>query len=728
MLQKIRASLAKWLVKALAVLICIPLLFLAANTYFGSAVDPVVAKVGDSDLPASEVRAAVQRHRRAGVPDPDGDLRRDVLQQMIDGEVALQFALGAGMRISSLEVVNTIRGLGSFEEGGVFSRDLYLRALAASGQSSPSAFEEQLRLDMTANQLRTAVVDSSFLLDDEVRRIVRLRRQTRDFAYAILPTAEAEAAIEIDEEEVERHYADRPVAYMRPEEVRLAYLELSLSALREQVPVDEEGLRAFYESRRAEYEIDEERAFTQLGVRTPEGATPLEIERARSRAEALLVRARDGTSLEDLAEEAEEENAVADAEDGQDDAAADEADGQDDAVADAEEGQDDAAANTPDRATVSDLADVRSPDEPRAQPLEIRLPHEPAEEEDLGEKVPGEEPVAPEPPELRPSQVDLLARGLVKRDALEPELAEAVFAMDPDSAGDAAQIEGVIEIGRIFYIVRLDEFKEGRVSTFDNSREDAERDYRAIEAERWFFEQAARLEELAYDEPDSLDGAAGELGLEVQTSDYIQRSGGAEGLVSEPEILDVAFSPELREEGTNSPLIELGNDRVAVIRIDDYRPQERRPLEEVRDEIEAELKRSRAREQVHERGQSILERLRLGEDRERIAEEEGIVWESREGTARGDTETPRAILRQVFRLSRPQSPERARYAVHELSGDYAVLALFAIHEVEDDLQLPEEDLDKAWDDLGQVHYRADWAVIMEHLRGKTEIRVLREDF
>jgi len=714
MLQLIRNRLSGWLASAVVLLFCIPFALWGVNYYFGAEVNPAIATVNGEEILLDDFRRLVDEQRRAVKPDsPEEEkaLKRELLDSLVLGQLVLGFADDSGMRIGAGDVVREIQGMESFQEEGFFSQELYRQILSYRGQFRPAEFEEQMRQDLMGRQVQAALVRSSFVLEDEARWGARLRLQSRDIAYAVFPAAELREEMEVDEADIESYYQESTEKYHRPEEVRIAYLELNAAGLEEEVAVEEEALQAFYERRSDDYDIEEERKLTRLYIQSPADAEEAERERARARVEALLADAEAGASLEELAERAaaEDEEAAAEepvAEESEEAAAAEESA--------AEESEEAAAAEEP---AAEESEETAAAEEPAAEESEEAAAAEEPAAEESEEAAAAEESAEDEPPPA----VELVTHGFLNKGSLPAEIDEAAFAME------TGEIRGVIETDSGFHIIRLDEQKEGRVSTFENSREDAEKDFREQEADRLFLERAELLESYAYEEPGTLEPAAEVLALLIRYSDSFSRAGG-EGIAAEAAVIEAAFSGEVLSAGNNSPLIELSEERVLVLRIDEHHPRRRLPLEDVRGQIEATLKAERAAEQVRQRGEGIAERLRSGEDMEQVAAEEDFQWERKEGALRDSTEVSRAVLRFAFRLGHPADDGKPLFGGQPLgSGDYALVALLAVNEIEDDSALDKEELDAGWQELSVFYPARDWQEAENWLRAGARIETLQEN-
>src|SRR5690606_20825567 len=102
------------------------------------------------------------------------------------------------------------------------------------------------------------------------------------------------------------------------------------------------------------------------------------------------------------------------------------------------------------------------------------------------------------------------------------------------------------------------------------------------------------LADRAFDAYDTLEPVATGLDLELKTIDRFPRSGDPAAFPNNAPIVDAVFNSDQTEGGVNSPLLELSEEHVAVVRVRERFPPEQRPLEEVSDDIRETLRRERA--------------------------------------------------------------------------------------------------------------------------------------
>jgi len=308
--------------------------------------------------------------------------------------------------------------------------------------------------------------------------------------------------------------------------------------------------------------------------------------------------------------------------------------------------------------------------------------------------------------------------GFFVRGVMEKPFEDAAFSMKPGEISDPVRTD----FG--YHVIRLNEIKEGRTKSFEEVRGEVEKAYRQEQAEKVFYDQLEQLEQLTYENPDDLQAAADALGLTIQESDYFTRGGG-KGFMANPKVLAAAFSPEVLEEGQNSEPLELESTRVMVLRLRDHKPAASRPLEEVRKEIVDTLTLEKAKEVVADRGKKLLERLKGGEDRAAMAQQEQLKWEEAMGVDRESPKVNHAVLREAFKIGRPA--QKPLFGSVQLgTGDIVLFAVLNVQDPEPEA-IDEKTKNTLRDSLKGSKSQQDWQDFMGEIRRGAKINLSLKD-
>lgn len=234
--------------------------------------------------------------------------------------------------------------------------------------------------------------------------------------------------------------------------------------------------------------------------------------------------------------------------------------------------------------------------------------------------------------------------GWIEQGLLDPAFESALYAL-PDGG-----ISEPVRSGQGWHVIKLLEVRPGSERSFEQVRAELERQYLEGERERAFSDLAGRLVDQTYKDSSSLAAAAEAVGLKVESVPPFGRDGGP-GVASRPEVLREAFKPELIADGQIGDPIELGANHILLLQVTSHQPAAPRPLEEVRAQVEADLRAERLAERAKARAEELLARVEQGESFGTIAQAAGVAVQTAAGVRREAGTPDRAIVTKAFELA-----------------------------------------------------------------------------
>ena len=109
--------------------------------------------------------------------------------------------------------------------------------------------------------------------------------------------------------------------------------------------------------------------------------------------------------------------------------------------------------------------------------------------------------------------------GVFGRGVMDPAFEEAAFALNP------GQVSEPVRSRFGYHLIETTEILPASIKPFEEVKTQLVAEVGKQESSSHFFDLSERLATLVYETPDSLAPAAQQLGLEVQTSDWIPRGG-----------------------------------------------------------------------------------------------------------------------------------------------------------------------------------------------------------
>lgn len=239
----------------------VPFVLWGINSYFESGPSLTVARVGGEPITQRDYRAALDQFR--GRVDPKTaqtvQFKQLVLDGLIDQQLLVRDAEAQGYRVSDAQLARLIRELPYFQRDGRFDPQLYGALLRREG-IGVAEFEQRLRGEVVTGQMQSGLVGSGFVTEADIQALVRLLRQERRVAYALVRTEPLAARAKVGADEIERHYTAHGDRYQSPEQVRVEYVRLSADELAKKITPTEDELRKAHAEEGAKTAFEKRRA------------------------------------------------------------------------------------------------------------------------------------------------------------------------------------------------------------------------------------------------------------------------------------------------------------------------------------------------------------------------------------------------------------------------------------------------------------------------------------
>jgi peptidyl-prolyl cis-trans isomerase D len=305
--------------------------------------------------------------------------------------------------------------------------------------------------------------------------------------------------------------------------------------------------------------------------------------------------------------------------------------------------------------------------------------------------------------------------GWVEKGIFDPAFETALYALEANAVSDPVKgADG-------WHVIKLREIKAEVGKPFEAVRADLEREYLEGERERQFSEIGGKLVDIIYRDPSTLATAAEELKLPIQRSESFTRAGGT-GIAANPKVIEAAFSDAVLVDGTVSDSIELGPDRIVVVRAVDHVPAKPQALEQARAAVTAALIAERVATKSKEDADAALETLRTGKTLADVAAARGLELKTADKVGRIGATVDPTLSQFAFGLPHPTEGKPSLGQV-EVAGGRALVVLTAVSDG-DPATVEAEQRTALADQLGQAVGGAEAAAFAKALRKAATIEVV----
>lgn len=260
--------------------------------------------------------------------------------------------------------------------------------------------------------------------------------------------------------------------------------------------------------------------------------------------------------------------------------------------------------------------------------------------------------------------------GPIGKGVFDPAFEEALWALD--APGDLSE---PVKSAFGYHLIRLDEIKVEPVATLDERRAEIEEQLREEQARALFDARFRELDNLAFENPDSLTPVAEALGLTLQSAAGVTENTGPD-VFAEAEVRTALFSSEVLDDSANSAALQLEDDRAVVVRAQERFAPEQRPLADVAEEIKSTLTQESAQSALTSAFNEALEAVRAGTAVGSVAAQHSLQWQRFAAVTQSGTEgVPSTVRTAAFDLPAPTVAEKSVGRAELPGGGLAVVTV-----------------------------------------------------
>ncbi len=254
---------------------------------------------------------------------------------------------------------------------------------------------------------------------------------------------------------------------------------------------------------------------------------------------------------------------------------------------------------------------------------------------------------------------------------MDPAFEDAAFALNK------GETSALVQTSFGYHIIKLDDVKLPQVKPFADVRDDIVAELREQRAAEEFYDLQTQLAETAFEMPDSLDDAAAAVNANVQITEFFAQNN-APGVLANPAVMQAVFSPEVREDGLNSDVIEIGPEHVVVVRVEDSREEMVLPFDEVSASVKQQLAAQQGEQAAQAKADEIITALRDGKTD--ILETEALNFSDAQTISRAGSD--RMVAQVAFGLAKPAEGKAVYGMTRDMSGNVLIIALDEVIEAD----------------------------------------------
>jgi len=229
-----------------------------------------------------------------------------------------------------------------------------------------------------------------------------------------------------------------------------------------------------------------------------------------------------------------------------------------------------------------------------------------------------------------------------------------------------------------YHLIKVTELAPGEIKPYEAVKSELTKAYKKAQIESRFSELGEKLSEVSYENPDNLDAAAKLLGVPVKTSAPFTRDAG-EGVAVDEKVRLAAFSEDVLK-GNNSEPIEIGSEKLVVLRMQSHTPAAAKDLKEVKADVIAAIQKEKALKQVVEKADKLKAELVAGKPIADVASATALTVKKVVGLSRNAGDVDPAVRQAIFRAAKPRANRPSIVVIDEPAGGKIVASISQVKE------------------------------------------------
>ena len=234
------------------------------------------------------------------------DLKKTVLDQMINDYIVDDEARKLGVSVSDEELQEAIRTFPAFQQNGQFSIDSYKRLLQYQ-RMTPAEFEEQQRKAFFQQRVYSMITENIIVSPQEVEAYYQYQNDSFNLHYLSVDAQSFSKDAVVGDEEAAAYYETNKERYKIAPRIVLTAVLFPVERYFDEAAVSVDEARDYYDSHRQEFAEEAKIHGRHILIRVPQDADQTTIDKKRAAAQKIYDQVKAGGNFAELAKKYSED-------------------------------------------------------------------------------------------------------------------------------------------------------------------------------------------------------------------------------------------------------------------------------------------------------------------------------------------------------------------------------------------------------------------------------------
>jgi peptidyl-prolyl cis-trans isomerase D len=236
-------------------------------------------------------------------------LKQQVINQLIQTELLRQGAEKMGIQVSAREIQKIIEDMAPFQENGVFNIERY-KAVLAANRMAPTKFEDSMRFDRLSEvAVREIGNFANVVTTFEIQEVHSLENEKVALKYVKVSPDRFIDQVTVDDNALKAWFETVKENYKSLPQVKLKYLTFTYDDVGRKIEIDKGKIEEYYQTNLTEFQIPERRHARHILLKAGENDSAERHQEQAKKADNIMKLAKKGDDFIALAKENSEDPA-----------------------------------------------------------------------------------------------------------------------------------------------------------------------------------------------------------------------------------------------------------------------------------------------------------------------------------------------------------------------------------------------------------------------------------
>ncbi len=228
-------------------------------------------------------------------------LKQQVIRQLVQTALLRQGAEKMGIQVSTEEVRKIIENMAPFQENGAFSMERY-KAVLTANRMVPTKFEDSIRFDRLSEvAVREIGSFANVVTKFEIQEAYSRQNEKIAVKYVKISPDKFVDQVKIDDDALKAWFETVKENYKSEPKVKLKYLTFTYDDVGSKIEIDQRKIEQYYHNNLKEFQVPEQRHARHILLKVSEGDTAAQHEKQAKKAEEIRKMAEQGEDFGALA-------------------------------------------------------------------------------------------------------------------------------------------------------------------------------------------------------------------------------------------------------------------------------------------------------------------------------------------------------------------------------------------------------------------------------------------